>query len=57
MAIVIKTPEQIEKMRAAGRNAAQVLDFISNRIKITFFHDPYIHTIARFFEKTFEKEQ
>ncbi len=33
MAIVIKTPEQIEKMRAAGRNAAEVLDLIGEYVK------------------------
>jgi len=32
MAIVIKTPEQIEKMRVAGRLAADVLDMISPHV-------------------------
>lgn len=33
MSIVIKTPEQIEKMRVAGRLAAEVLDFIEPHVK------------------------
>ena len=33
MAIVIKTPEQIEKMREAGKNAAEVLDLIGEYVK------------------------
>lgn len=33
MAVVIKTPEQIEKMRAAGQNAAEVLDLIGAHVK------------------------
>jgi methionyl aminopeptidase len=33
MAAVIKTPEQIEKMRLAGRLAAEVLDFITPHVK------------------------
>ena len=33
MAIVIKTPEQIEKMRQAGKNAAEVLDLIGEYVK------------------------
>src|SRR5579863_8389776 len=32
--IVIKTPEEIEKMRVAGRLAAQVLDMITPAVKI-----------------------
>ncbi|MCB1583800.1 MAG: type I methionyl aminopeptidase [Marinicella sp.] len=33
MTIVIKTPEQIEKMREAGQNAAEVLDLIGEHVK------------------------
>ncbi len=33
MAIIIKTPEQIEKMREAGKNAAEVLDLIGEYVK------------------------
>jgi len=33
MSIIIKTPEEIEKMRAAGRLAAQVLDMITPHVK------------------------
>ncbi|MCG8314258.1 MAG: type I methionyl aminopeptidase [Pseudomonadales bacterium] len=33
MAIVIKTPEQIEKMRVAGRLAAEVLEMIEEHVK------------------------
>ena len=33
MSIAIKTPEQIEKMRVAGRLAAEVLDFIEPHVK------------------------
>ncbi len=33
MSIVIKTPEQIEKMRVAGRLASEVLDFIEPHVK------------------------
>lgn len=33
MSIVIKTPEQIEKMRVAGHLAAEVLDFIEPHVK------------------------
>jgi methionyl aminopeptidase len=29
MSITIKTPEEIEKMRVAGRLAAEVLDYIT----------------------------
>jgi len=33
MAVTIKTPEEIEKMRVAGRLAAEVLDMISPRVE------------------------
>jgi methionyl aminopeptidase len=33
MGIIIKTPEEIEKMRVAGRLAAEVLDFIEPHVK------------------------
>ncbi len=33
MAVIIKTPEQIEKMRVAGRLAAEVLDLIGEYVK------------------------
>ena len=33
MSIVIKTPEEIEKMRVAGRLASEVLDFIEPHVK------------------------
>ncbi|GIK26080.1 MAG: methionine aminopeptidase [Betaproteobacteria bacterium] len=33
MSIVIKTPEQIEKMRVAGRLASEVLDYIEPHVK------------------------
>src|SRR5262245_13499672 len=33
MAVSIKTPEEIEKMRVAGRLAAEVLDFIAPHVK------------------------
>ncbi len=33
MAIVIKSPEDIERMRVAGRLAAEVLDFIAPRVR------------------------
>ncbi len=33
MAIVIKTPEEIERMRVAGRLAAEVLDFIAPHVR------------------------
>ncbi|MCX7960454.1 MAG: type I methionyl aminopeptidase [Burkholderiales bacterium] len=33
MAVVIKTPEEIERMRVAGRLAAEVLDFIAPYVK------------------------
>jgi len=33
MAIVIKTPEDIERMRVAGRLAAEVLDFITSHVR------------------------
>jgi methionyl aminopeptidase len=33
MAIVIKTPEEIERMRVAGRLAAEVLDFIAPQVR------------------------
>ncbi len=34
MAIIIKTPEQIEKMRVAGRLAAEVLEMIEEHVKV-----------------------
>jgi methionyl aminopeptidase len=33
MSVHIKTPEEIEKMRIAGRLAAEVLDFITPHVK------------------------
>jgi methionyl aminopeptidase len=33
MAILIKTPEEIERMRVAGRLAAEVLDFVAPHVK------------------------
>lgn len=33
MAVILKTPEQIEKMRVAGRLAAEVLDLIGEHVK------------------------
>ncbi len=33
MSVVIKTPEDIEKMRVAGRLAAEVLDYITQHVK------------------------
>ncbi len=33
MSVTIKTPEEIEKMRVAGRLAAEVLDFVSPHVK------------------------
>ena len=33
MSITLKTPDEIEKMRVAGRLAAEVLDFITPFIK------------------------
>ncbi|HYD55809.1 MAG TPA: type I methionyl aminopeptidase, partial [Burkholderiales bacterium] len=33
MAVVIKSAEEIEKMRVAGRLAAEVLDFITPHVK------------------------
>jgi len=33
MSVTIKTPEEIEKMRVAGRLAAEVLDFIAPRVR------------------------
>jgi methionyl aminopeptidase len=33
MAVVIKTPEEVEKMRVAGRLAAEVLDYIAPYVK------------------------
>ena len=33
MAISIKTPEEIEKMRVAGRLAAEVLEMIEENVK------------------------
>ena len=33
MSIVIKTPEEIDKMRVAGRLASEVLDFIEPHVK------------------------
>lgn len=33
MSIKIKTPEEIEKMRVAGRLAAEVLDMIESHVK------------------------
>ena len=32
MAVTIKSPEEIEKMRVAGRLAAEVLDFIAPKV-------------------------
>lgn len=34
MAVIIKTPEQIEKMRVAGRLAADVLEMIEEHVKV-----------------------
>ena len=34
MTIIIKTPEQIEKMRIAGRLAAEVLEMIEPHVKV-----------------------
>jgi methionyl aminopeptidase len=34
MQVVVKTPEEIEKMRVAGRLAAEVLDFITPHVKV-----------------------
>ncbi|HET7845199.1 MAG TPA: M24 family metallopeptidase, partial [Xanthomonadales bacterium] len=33
MKITVKTPEQIEKMRVAGRLASEVLDMIGEHVK------------------------
>src|ERR671915_524141 len=33
MAVVLKTPEELERMRVAGRLAAEVLDFIAPHVK------------------------
>src|SRR5678815_5097615 len=33
MAVVLKTPEEIERMRVAGRLASEVLDFITPHVK------------------------
>ncbi|MBV8031727.1 MAG: type I methionyl aminopeptidase [Betaproteobacteria bacterium] len=33
MAVILKTPEEIEKMRTAGRLASEVLDFIAPHVK------------------------
>ncbi len=33
MNVSLKTPEQIEKMRVAGRMAAEVLDLIGDHVK------------------------
>jgi len=33
MAVIIKTPEEIEKMRVAGRLAGEVLDFVAPHVK------------------------
>ena len=33
MAVSIKSPQEIEKMRVAGRLAAEVLDFIAPHVK------------------------
>ncbi|HSP01398.1 MAG TPA: type I methionyl aminopeptidase, partial [Thioalkalivibrio sp.] len=33
MAVTIKTPEEIQKMRVAGRLAAQVLEMITPRVE------------------------
>ena len=33
MSIILKTPEEIEKMRVAGRLAAEVLDYITPFVK------------------------
>ena len=46
MSIVIKTPEEIEKMRVAGRLASEVLDFIEPHVKpgvTTAELDPLCH--------------
>src|SRR5699024_4420081 len=34
MSIIIKTPEEIEKMRVAGRLAAEVLEMIEPHVKV-----------------------
>ncbi len=33
MSVIIKTPEEVEKMRVAGRLAAEVLDFIAPHVR------------------------
>ncbi len=33
MAVVLKSPEELERMRVAGRLASEVLDFIAPRVK------------------------
>jgi methionyl aminopeptidase len=33
MSVVIKTPDEIEKMRVAGRRAAEVLDFVAQHVR------------------------
>ena len=33
MSVTIKTPEEIEKMRVAGRLAAEVLDFVAPQVR------------------------
>ena len=33
MSVTIKTPEDIEKMRVAGRLAAEVLDFVAPQVR------------------------
>jgi methionyl aminopeptidase len=33
MAVVLKTPEELERMRIAGRLAGEVLDFIAPHVK------------------------
>ncbi len=38
MAATIKTPEQIEKMRVAGRLAAEVLEMIEPHVKAGVTH-------------------
>ena len=60
MAIIIKTPEQIEKMRTAGRLAAEVLEMIEEHVQIdttteelnTICHD-YIVNVQKIFVSNF----
>ena len=33
MSVIIKTPEEVEKMRVAGRLAAEVLDFVAPHVR------------------------